>query len=434
MKWSKYNYSLDNGDGKKVLFNCKTKAAIIIVPELVDVLGAEDLCAVDCNALSDIHPSLYRSLEDRGFIVDEEIDEFGEAVRYIKEGYRHSNQFEIIVNPTMDCNLRCWYCYEKHLSGSMMDSTVLNALSSLAESKLKDPRIDRLTLSFFGGEPLVGFRQCIEPLISFLKRKIGQYPGKTIELGFTTNGCLMTRDVTDFLVATGFSISCQVPFDGGRELHDKTKVDADGNGTFDIVVENIKYALSQGITFVIRCNYTEANIRSFHEVADIMAPLAKKYPGHLLFSLQKVWQQKGSQNLDNEVDALEKKLSTLAIDNSDGRGYQGGACYADIPNSLVVNYDGNIFKCTARQFLPSHREGVLNKDGSISLLPQYFERMEARFINKACRECRIFPLCECCTQKRLERKTRDECVYSYGEGEKEEIVRSAVKKMFSKKT
>ena len=39
--------------------------------------------------------------------------------------------FELIINPTLDCNFHCWYCYENHLKGSKMDEGIVSAITTL---------------------------------------------------------------------------------------------------------------------------------------------------------------------------------------------------------------------------------------------------------------------------------------------------------------
>jgi len=409
------------------LFNCRTKAGMMLDSELASIVRDN---VGDVDVFSSLHPDFYDNLVKRGFLVDEAEDEFASWYAGVLSDEENPSNFEVIVNPTMDCNLRCWYCYEKHLSGTIMSRRTQEAVCRLMHNELEKESIERLTLSFFGGEPLLGFHKCVKPLVSYLKGELARHEGKSADIGFTTNAVLLTSEVADFFAEVGLPVSCQVPFDGGPIVHDKTKVDASGHGTFDTIVKNVRYALDKGFSFIIRCNYTEDNIGSFSDLADMMAPLAASYPAKLRFSLQQVWQQKDSPELSSAVDALARYISGKGLSSTDGRGAQGGHCYADSANSLVVNYDGNVFKCTARSFSPATREGIITDDGSVEYNERYVRRMESRFSNAACRECRIFPLCEMCTQHRMEKIGVDKCYYSYDETEKEAVVRSSIRTLF----
>ncbi|HOH74428.1 MAG TPA: hypothetical protein PKW38_01450, partial [Paludibacteraceae bacterium] len=41
------------------------------------------------------------------------------------------------------------------------------------------------------------------------------------------------------------------------------------------------------------------------------------------------------------------------------------SCYGDKKNQATINFNGDVYKCTARDFKPENREGVLMDDGTI---------------------------------------------------------------------
>ena len=91
-------------------------------------------------------------------------------------------------------------------------------------------------------------------------------------------------------------------------------------------------------------------------------------------------------------------------------------CYADRANSVIVNYNGDVYKCTACDFAKTKREGKLNEDGTIHAL----------YSNKTCQECIIFPICDVCSQKRLE-AISTECLHMYTEKDKYRLIANCVK-------
>ena len=58
----------------------------------------------------------------------------------------------LIIMPTEKCNYRCVYCYEDFEQGRMADS-VSDGIVRLVASRA--PLLDQLTISWFGGEPLL---------------------------------------------------------------------------------------------------------------------------------------------------------------------------------------------------------------------------------------------------------------------------------------
>ncbi|MCM1028792.1 MAG: hypothetical protein NC342_00290 [Pseudoflavonifractor sp.] len=85
-------------------------------------------------------------------IVSDDRNESAELIEIFKQQERDPSYFGIIVNPTLDCNLRCWYCYENHSHGSMMGSDIIVAVKRLIDRKLQSDRLKHLSVSFFGGD------------------------------------------------------------------------------------------------------------------------------------------------------------------------------------------------------------------------------------------------------------------------------------------
>lgn len=56
----------------------------------------------------------------------------------------------------------------------------------------------------------------------------------------------------------------------------------------------------------------------------------------------------------------------------------------------------------------------------------YYKRMNALYSNKTCQECIIFPICDVCSQKRLE-AISTECLHMYTEKDKYRLIANCVK-------
>jgi len=77
------------------------------------------------------------------------------------------------------------------------------------------------------------------------------------------------------------------------------------------------------------------------------------------------------------------------------RPFRYKCCYADSINHYVVNYDGRIFKCTARDYGEELTLGHLLKSGEIDWNDGILSKMfvKATFENERCENCRVLPLC-----------------------------------------
>jgi uncharacterized protein len=273
---------------------------------------------------------------------------------------------------------------------------------------------------------LLEFNSTVLPLIHYTENLCDQYT-KNLHIGFTSNSTLLTQKVTESLASTGLDIEIQVPFDGGKDFHDKVKKFPNGKGTYDITIKNIKYALTKGLRFNIRCNYTIENLQSFRNLIDDFQNYIHKYPSFIRFSFQQIWQVADNKEKTIPIiKELKKTLEEYGITSmKENMILSAKPCYADRPDSIVINYDGNIYKCTARDFLPELKEGVLNENGMITYNEQYKKRMYVRFSNEICLDCIIFPICNICSQKRLEHGNI--CLLNINDEEKQILIRDRLK-------
>ena len=101
-------------------------------------------------------------------------------------------------------------------------------------------------------------------------------------------------------------------------------------------------------------------------------------------------------------------------------------CYADKRNQVTINYNGDIFKCTARSFDSLNREGYLLDNGDIIWNEKYSKRFsfDLRTRNKACMECAIFPMCNGgCSQRRVENEKVPYCIFDFSERKKMDFLK-----------
>ena len=393
MKLSFYNIFIKKGNNY-LLYNCFTEKILMITPEVHDLL---DKFNTQIESLSNLHPTLFNELKHEKFIIDDNCNETDVFIQHQKQTDTSSDYFKIIINPTLDCNLRCWYCYEQHLKGSHISDKIEKRIYKLMENKISEGKMKYLSIGFFGGEPLMKFNSFIYPFISFAKRKCKDYNIK-ISFDFTTNAVLLSKKIIDRLVSENIKTRFQVPFDGGEEKHNLTKKLPNNKGTFKIILKNIEYALTKNIPFTIRCNYTQENIESFKNLIDLLSEMPNK---ELIdFSLQQIWQESSNQELLNKEKDLRKyiymkgfvKKSTYVTRNK---------CYADRENCIVINYNGDIYKCTANEFQFENKEGVLKENGLIEYNNLYEERLKVKYKNPICLKCKILPICNICTQHKL---------------------------------
>ena len=92
------------------------------------------------------------------------------------------------------------------------------------------------------------------------------------------------------------------------------------------------------------------------------------------------------------------------------RSRNSHTCYSDKYHYAAVNYDGNIFNCTARDYSEKHKIGEINEDGEIIRNSNIISKRlsKATFENEHCLKCNYLGLCfGPCSQKMLEFRNKE---------------------------
>ena len=100
---------------------------------------------------------------------------------------------------------------------------------------------------------------------------------------------------------------------------------------------------------------------------------------------------------------------------------------------MVINYNGDVFKCTAKDFTKENREGILNEVGDIVWEKSQEHRLSLKLSNPLCSQCRIAPLCGGgCSRYILDKKAMGQssyCVFNDKEAEIDEFIVNHVEKI-----
>src|SRR5262249_23163977 len=151
------------------------------------------------------------------------------------------------VMPTEACNFRCFYCYEDFVVGRM-PASVVRGLERLLEARA--PALEHLSLSWFGGEPLLE-RDLVLSLLERVARLRQRHPRLQLDSATTTTAWHPDRPPFDRLLALGVT-TWQISFDGPKEVHALRRRRADGRGTFDRIWRNVCALRDSPGTFEVR--------------------------------------------------------------------------------------------------------------------------------------------------------------------------------------
>lgn len=419
-KFSIYNHFIPNGT-HTLLYNLATDKVIALEQPLVELIQKN---RTDIDRIETIHPMLFEALQQNGMVVNEELNEVEQVVNSWNETESDPSQFTITILPTLNCNLRCWYCYEEHRAGANMSGDIKDRIFRLIDNLTQKNGLQHLHLDFFGGEPLLGFKNVVLPIMEYARQQC-TIRHIRLSLHITTNGVLLTDAVIQQIKGIRFdqTPTFQITLDGNREKHNATRHTCTGEPTFDLIVANIHRILKAGMIVNNRFNYTKENVDTLIELIDEYKDLTDEEKGRLHFDFQQVWQDQLKTTQDKAVSIMNRFQREKLCVNIYNK-YNKERCYAEYRNKIVVNYNGDLYKCTARDFLKETREGVLNEDGTLTWNERFKKRMAIKNCNTTCRTCTVFPICHGrCSQAKLESPDAETCITGYSEKDKEKMIR-----------
>lgn len=405
MKTSIYNFII-NKNGRKVIFNSFTSSIISITNSEYENIFKNILFYP--NSVIAIYPTLVKKFMYLGFIIDDKEDEVDKYFLKQKDVIYDEENIHFTINPTLECNFDCWYCsvksyvkndtiLEGHMNKQIADSIIVYFTKLINNGVVKHLKID-----WFGGEPLMYYDEIIKYISTAIKL-VADKKGVDF-LGFiTTNGYLFTKRIVvemQELNINGF----QITLDGEENRHNVIR-NSNGTKSYTTILNNIKTIIKHNInsTVILRINYDKKTIL---KLEDILKDLSNINKQQLQIDFQKVWQVKFDENdkviLDEKMSLF--KLAGFKILTAESRPNQFISCYANKTKYRVINYNGDLFKCTARDYSDNIKIGQIKNNGiidNVSILQKYEEYNVSNLYK--CRKCKILPLCNGpCIQKYFE--------------------------------
>lgn len=337
---------------------------------------------------------------------------------------------QLILDVTEDCNFRCGYCtfsgnyvhYRNHSKKYMKFDIAKKAIdyyfSLIAEGKRYNP-LRQPVVSFYGGEPLLNFK-LIKKCIEYIE---GTYASHKARYNFTTNGSLLDKEKTDWLMKRDCHILITIC--GPKEEHDRLRVYKDGKGTFEDIMENIRPLMKEyhnklGSIAIFDLKTDLFKLDEFFNRQDIpkliLSSSVAKVEGckyfeqfsetdELIFNKQSLWARKCyMNNLKNRETSTRSSFFDVTFGDSfaaiitdpasltlnDPITQYSGACLPG--KKLLVDVDGDFHICERlnRNFSIGNVEKGLDFGKIGKILEDYIQ-----CLNK-CPACSMKRMCERC--------------------------------------
>ena len=111
MRRSRYNNYIRLTDSRVLGYNAFRRRFVVLDEDVYAALSED-------STLSRLSEERIAELRKGGFIIEDDLDELDVLDNEIEKNNFSESYYELHVNPTLDCNFRCWYCYEQHQTGS----------------------------------------------------------------------------------------------------------------------------------------------------------------------------------------------------------------------------------------------------------------------------------------------------------------------------
>lgn len=405
MKKSLYNIFVEQGK-VTVCYNSYTDSYLIINTGVYREFITQPL-----TNFALVHENTYNSLVENGFIIPDERDEIELIRMEHKQAISEERYLQLMVYPTQDCNLKCWYCYENHVTGSRMSQEVQANIIKFVNRQIQTHKLENLNLTFFGGEPLLSFDKIAYPLSCAVK-SLCENNGINFTTFFVTNASLINENMIDKFQEINSYF--QITLDGCREKHNQVRIGKSRSFlTYDRIIQALDLLSNKlkptfeeySKVLTLRINYDNDTLRN---IESILGDIRSFNKDAIFIHLERVWQTRG------QVDEEQIKLLINAVRMFTKEGFKVGlgvfgnkrlACPAERLNYAIINYNGLVYKCNGRNLTEETREGVLNEEGEIEWDRNRIAKRlgKTTFENPMCLNCKMLPRCMGpCSQKNME--------------------------------
>lgn len=304
------------------------------------------------GALPGSVPPLLADLVPRWFLRSQEADDMALAdqVRSIAEHMRNKEAAltRYTIFTTMDCNARCFYCYEAGWKkATMTEQTALDTAKYIIAHRGGRP----VHLKWFGGEPLVNTK-VIDVITDYLRKQGCEFQSTVTSNGYLFDEALIqrARDIWNLK-------QVQLTLDGTEEVYNQRKAYVNPQGSpYRRVLRNIGLLLDAGIPVNIRLNMDNDNVENLYALVD---ELAERFQGRSGLDIYPtvLWENTGvnspSYTEEERRSFSQKRLSiqayaeenNIATRASLNRGFVVNSCSADSDCCTVVTPEGWLSRC-----------------------------------------------------------------------------------------
>lgn len=286
--------------------------------------------------------------------------------------------------------MRCRYCYEGEKLQVEITREVIDQTIQFMKNVFDQQRDKKISVMTHGGEPLLAF----DKIVYFISKVREAYPN--IHIGMTTNATLLDPDKIEFIAQNYHSVA--VSIDGTKAAHDANRIYADGTGSYDIVVKNLKSLLEKCPNIQARMTLNPYNYKNLYDGIIELINMGFKDIMPLLDMFSKEWSEDMFLHIQHEMERVILYLRDL----DDGENISVGlinVVKCKMKNTLcdggvttfTINTNGDIYPCILANGKEDYLLGNVFNGISEDKL-KYIHRTDHQVIS-ACQGCTRYDYC-----------------------------------------
>lgn len=330
-----------------------------------------------------------------------------EAPSYEEKIDRSLGEPFFVLHLTERCNMACTYCFEGDKGKKDMNMNVINDFILF----IKRQKYKKFTIRFFGGEPSLK-TDLIEQILLKLSSEFQKDEGYEIHYNLFTNAVYLPDKLIE-LIKT-YKISCLVSLDGCQKMHDRNRIFPNGDGSYHIVLDNVKKLHKLNKNIIIRAVYD--TIENDISLIDIVDECSRN--GFDFISIVIPWVKSNSELAltQNKMESMKEKVRDYAkecvqrlkrhdfsllslheinrtlikIIFNQATLYSDACCAGK--TGIAVQAEGDLYPCHSFVNIPEFKYGNLKDGIDAHELKGKFDQLNCETI-PACKDCAIRYYC-----------------------------------------
>ena len=411
--------------------NTLTDAQLVVSPDVAELLdrvgGSGVVSAGPFGPLTAPEHEAVELLSENGFLVPDRESDRASLDRFFTTVKSDTSELHVTVLTTLQCNFACDYCFQGdhgdyNKFAEKMSLETAERVGTWIERELDKVCPERLTLMFFGGEPLLNL-----PVMYYLSERLHaavRERGADIKITIITNGLLLTSAVVDRMLPFGLN-AVKVTLDGDRDMHNKMRPLRGGQGTFDRIIENVRQVAGR-VRVGIGGNFDEQSVGTYPALLEFLKeqdfadklvkvnfkPIIRNEPARLkgilaLTPVNSAGKPLGGTCMTSagaggstSCDSCDFAADSMAFLREETRrqgfptpdGVHGGPCHVHITNAHTIGPDGSLYACPGFTGEKAQSTGHIDdrRDPFRETTRERFNRLNPW---KECGDCAFIPVC-----------------------------------------